>query len=98
LEKDALFAEQAGDSRFTIVQTMGCPPSGESYHGLPYLAGDAGNGEPARPMPCQALDHASGYFLATGIAAAMYKRATEGGSYLVDMSLAGVVKYLRTPG
>jgi len=58
----------------------------------------AGNGEPARPMPCQALDHASGYFLATGIAAVVYKRATEGGSYLVDVSLAGVMKYLRTLG
>lgn len=55
-------------------------------------------GEPARPTPCQALDHAGGYFLAAGIMAALYKRATVGGSYQVDVSLAGVMKYLRSLG
>jgi hypothetical protein len=49
-------------------------------------------------MPCQALDHAAGYFLATGICAALYKRATEGGSYEVNVSLAGTMKYLRSLG
>ncbi|KAL2784104.1 hypothetical protein BJX66DRAFT_348642 [Aspergillus keveii] len=39
-----------------------------------------GAGEAARPTPCQALDHAGGYFLAAGILAALYKQATEGGS------------------
>ncbi|KAL2802934.1 CoA-transferase family III domain-containing protein [Aspergillus granulosus] len=48
-----------------------------------------GAGEPARPTPCQALDHAGGYFLAAGIMAALYKQATEGGSWEVDVSLAG---------
>ena len=57
-----------------------------------------GEGEPARAMPCQALDHAAGYFLATGICAALYKRATEGGSYEVNVSLAGTMKYLRSLG
>ncbi|KAJ5092501.1 hypothetical protein NUU61_007371 [Penicillium alfredii] len=38
-----------------------------------------GAGEAARPTPCQALDHAGGYFLASGIMAALYKQATEGG-------------------
>lgn len=57
-----------------------------------------GAGEPARPTPCQALDHAGGYFLAAGIMAALYKQATEGGSYQVDVSLAGVMKYLRSLG
>lgn len=57
-----------------------------------------GDNSPARPMPCQALDHTSGYFLATGIMAALYKRATEGGSYSVDVSLAGSMKYLRSLG
>ncbi|KAF2720356.1 CoA-transferase family III [Polychaeton citri CBS 116435] len=52
----------------------------------------------ARPLPCQALDHASGYFLATGISAALYKRATEGGSFVIDVSLAGTSKYLRSLG
>jgi hypothetical protein len=57
-----------------------------------------GAGEPARPMPCQALDHAAGYFLASGIEAALYKQATEGGSWEVNVSLAGVMKYLRSLG
>ncbi|KAL2855391.1 CoA-transferase family III domain-containing protein [Aspergillus pseudoustus] len=57
-----------------------------------------GAGEPARPTPCQALDHAGGYFLAAGILAALYKQATEGGSWEVDVSLAGVMKYLRSLG
>ncbi|KAF1927450.1 CoA-transferase family III [Didymella exigua CBS 183.55] len=55
-------------------------------------------GEAARVLPCQALDHGSGYLLATGIMAALYKRATEGGSYEVKVSLAGVMRYLRSLG
>lgn len=54
--------------------------------------------EAARPTPCQALDHAGGYFLAAGIMAALYKQAIEGGSWQVDVSLAGVMKYLRSLG
>lgn len=57
-----------------------------------------GAGEPARPTPCQALDHAGGYFLAAGVMAALYRQPTEGGSYQVDVSLAGVMKYLRSLG
>ena len=57
-----------------------------------------GAGEAARPTPCQILDHAGGYFLAAGIEAALYKQATEGGSWQVDVSLAGVMKYLRSLG
>ena len=57
-----------------------------------------GDGAAARPMPCQALDHAAGYLLATGISAALYKRAVDGGSYDVHVSLAGVMKYLRSLG
>lgn len=57
-----------------------------------------GAGEPARVMPCQALDHAAGYLLATGITAALHRRAQVGGSWVVDVSLAGVMKYLRSLG
>ncbi|KAF2821342.1 CoA-transferase family III [Ophiobolus disseminans] len=57
-----------------------------------------GANEPARVLPCQAFDHGAGYFLATGIMAALYKRATEGGSYEVKVSLAGTMKYLRSLG
>jgi hypothetical protein len=57
-----------------------------------------GENEPAHVLPCQALDHGAGYLLATGIIAALYKRATDGGSYEVKVSLAGVMKYLRSLG
>jgi len=58
----------------------------------------AGKGEPARMTPTQALDHAGGYFLATGIMCALYKTAVDGGAYTVDVSLAGVMRYLRSLG
>jgi hypothetical protein len=57
-----------------------------------------GAGEAARHTPCQALDHAGGYLLASGIMTALYKRATLGGAYAVHVSLAGVMKYLRSLG
>ncbi|PYI30754.1 CAIB/BAIF family enzyme [Aspergillus indologenus CBS 114.80] len=57
-----------------------------------------GAGEAARPLPCQALDYAGGFFLAAGVMAALYKQATEGGSWQVDVSLAGAMKYLRSLG
>ncbi|XEV07303.1 hypothetical protein FSHL1_012590 [Fusarium sambucinum] len=57
-----------------------------------------GAGEAARPTPCQALDHAGGYLLASGVMAALYRQSVDGGSYRVDVSLAGVMKYLRSLG
>jgi hypothetical protein len=57
-----------------------------------------GVGEAVRVLPCQALDHGAGYLLASGIMAALYKRATDGGAYEVKASLAGVMKYLRSLG
>lgn len=57
-----------------------------------------GVGETARTLPFQALDSASGFFLAAGISAALYKQATEGGSYEVNVSLAGTMKFLRSLG
>ncbi|OAL30061.1 hypothetical protein AYO20_08965 [Fonsecaea nubica] len=69
----------------------------------PYNAGvgTSGAGGAARPMPCQALDHASGYFLAAGIMAALYRQSRpgcSGCSYEVSVSLAGTMKYLRSLG
>ncbi|KAF4439688.1 Formyl-coenzyme A transferase [Fusarium acutatum] len=57
-----------------------------------------GAGEVARPTPCQALDHAGGYLLASGVMAALYRQSVEGGSHRVDVSLAGAMKYLRSMG
>ncbi|KAF0332526.1 caib baif family enzyme [Colletotrichum asianum] len=74
----------------SLVQTCSGMNVSEAEH--------AGKGEAARPTPCQALDHAGGYWLATGVIAALHKRATLGGSWRVDASLAGVMKYLRSLG
>lgn len=74
----------------SLVQTCSGMNVSEAHH--------FGKGEPARPTPCQALDHAGGYFLAAGILAALYKQTIDGGSYQVDVSLAGVMKYLRSLG
>jgi crotonobetainyl-CoA:carnitine CoA-transferase CaiB-like acyl-CoA transferase len=74
----------------SLVQTCSGMNVSEAEH--------AGKGEPARPTPCQALDHAGGYLLATGVMGSLYHRATKGGSWRVDVSLAGVMKYLRSLG
>lgn len=49
----------------------------------------AAKGDIARLTPCQALNHAGNYLLATCEAAALYRQATEGGSWRVNVYLAG---------
>ena len=46
------------------------------------------------PLPCQALDHSTGYLAAFGAMAALARRATEGGSWLVQVSLAATGRWL----
>ncbi|MEM9134125.1 MAG: CoA transferase [Actinomycetota bacterium] len=41
----------------------------------------------ARPLPCQLLDHGSGFLLALGVMAAMLRPAEEGGGQRVDATL-----------
>ena len=57
-------------------------------------------GSPGRPkpLPVQALDHASGYFLMLGALAGLYRRATVGGSWHVRVSLARTGLWLRELG
>ncbi|KAK4609112.1 hypothetical protein CLAFUW4_14517 [Fulvia fulva] len=74
----------------SMVQTASGLNVSEALH--------CGDESSAKPLPLQALDHASGYLLATGIAAALYKRSREGGSWEVNVSLAGVGKFLRSLG
>ncbi|MGH7041825.1 MAG: CoA transferase [Acetobacteraceae bacterium] len=57
----------------------------------------AGETKP-RPLPVQALDHASGYLLAAGALAALYRRASEGGSWHVRVSLARTGHWIRGLG
>ena len=45
-------------------------------------------------LPAQALDHSAGYLVAAGIMSALRRRADEGGSWLVETSLARVAAEL----
>ncbi len=51
-----------------------------------------------RAMPLQILDYAAGYLLAFGAQAALLRQAQQGGSWHVQVSLAGVGHWLRTLG
>ncbi|CAG9169387.1 Formyl-CoA:oxalate CoA-transferase [Cupriavidus pampae] len=57
----------------------------------------AGSADP-KPLPAQVLDHAAGYLLAFGAMVALHRRAVEGGSWHVRVSLAQVGQWLRGLG
>ena len=57
----------------------------------------AGQDEPL-PLPGQALDHGTGYLMAFGAMTALQRRATEGGSWHVRISLAQSGHWLRQLG
>jgi len=57
----------------------------------------AGAGQP-KALPCQALDHATGYLMAYGAMTALARRAAEGGSWHVRASLAQTGYWLRNLG
>jgi crotonobetainyl-CoA:carnitine CoA-transferase CaiB-like acyl-CoA transferase len=51
-----------------------------------------------RPLPCQALDYGTGYLAAFGAMVALARRAKEGGSWHVRLSLAQTGRWLQTMG
>ena len=51
-----------------------------------------------KPLPAQALDHATGYLMAFGAMTALARRAREGGSWHVQLSLARTARWLRGLG
>jgi CoA-transferase family III len=57
----------------------------------------AGENQP-RAMPVQILDYATGFLMAFGAQAALYKQATQGGSWHVKVSLARTGLWLRSLG
>jgi crotonobetainyl-CoA:carnitine CoA-transferase CaiB-like acyl-CoA transferase len=61
-------------------------------HGEAQAAGIDG----PKPLPCQALDFGSGYLMAMGAMAGLYKRATEGGSWRVRIALARTGRWLQS--
>src|SRR5262249_46792552 len=50
--------------------------------------------EGPKELPCQALDHASGYLLAFGALMARMRQASEGGSWLVRVSLVAPGRWI----
>jgi crotonobetainyl-CoA:carnitine CoA-transferase CaiB-like acyl-CoA transferase len=57
----------------------------------------AGSDQP-KPLPCQALDHAAGFLMAFGAMTALARRATQGGSWHVRVSLAQAGHWIRSLG
>jgi crotonobetainyl-CoA:carnitine CoA-transferase CaiB-like acyl-CoA transferase len=59
-----------------------------SVSGMAHEQGIAMGGEAPRHLPAQVVDHGTGYLAAFGALVALARRAREGGSYLVRVSLA----------
>ncbi|MEM9655407.1 MAG: CoA transferase [Actinomycetota bacterium] len=51
-----------------------------------------------RPLPCQLLDHATGFLLALGVLRALSTRNNEGGGWLVEASLLTTRNWLESLG
>ena len=60
----------------------------QNTNGLNHAEGAAAGVEGPKELPCQALDHGSGYLLAAGAMMALQRQRQEGGSWLVRVSLA----------
>jgi len=66
----------------------------QTVSGFNYAEAEAAGIRGAKELPCQAIDHASGYLLAFGAIMARIRQATEGGSWLVRVSLASTGRWL----
>jgi len=80
------------------AQRRGFDSLTQTATGINWAEADAFGELVPRALPCQVLDHASGYFLALGAMAALARRAEEGGSWLVRVSLAATGQWLRSLG
>ena len=60
----------------------------QSASGIVYEGTIAAGTERPHPLPCQALDHGTGYLAAFGAMVALKRRVEEGGSWMVRVSLA----------
>ena len=66
--------------------------------GLNFAEAEAKGIAGLQPLPCQALDHASGYLMALGAITALLRRIDEGGSWHVRVALARTGLWLRDMG
>jgi crotonobetainyl-CoA:carnitine CoA-transferase CaiB-like acyl-CoA transferase len=70
----------------------------QNANGLNDAEAQAAGATQPKPLPCQALDHAAGYLMAFGAMTALARRATQGGSWHVRVSLAQTGHWLRGLG
>ena len=70
----------------------------QSASGIAWHEQRAAQADGPRHLPCQALDHATGYLAAFGAMIALARRATEGGSWHVRLSLAQTGRWLQSFG
>jgi len=70
----------------------------QSASGIAWTESRAVQRDEPKHLPCQALDHATGYLAAFGALVALARRATEGGSWHVRLSLAQTGRWLQSMG
>ncbi|MGV2291963.1 CoA transferase [Trinickia sp. YCB016] len=70
----------------------------QSASGIAWNETHAAQAASPQHLPCQALDHATGYLAAFGAMVALARRATEGGSWHVRLSLAQTGRWLQSLG
>lgn len=70
----------------------------QSASGIAWTERAAAGGAAPKHLPCQALDHATGYLAAFGAMVALMRRAVEGGSWHVRVSLAQTGRWLQSLG
>ena len=70
----------------------------QTASGINHAEAEAAGSEGPKELPCQALDHASGYLMALGAIAGLKRRAVEGGSWQVRVSLARTGRWLQSLG
>lgn len=70
----------------------------QSATGIAWNEREAARAAMPKHLPCQALDHATGYLAAFGAMAALLRRANEGGSWHVRVSLAQTGRWLESFG
>ncbi|NEX59948.1 CoA transferase [Noviherbaspirillum galbum] len=68
----------------------------QSATGIAWEEGQAARLPGHGKLPCQALDHGTGYLMAFATMMALHRRATEGGSWLVRVSLAQTGRWLQS--
>ncbi|MPZ10890.1 MAG: CoA transferase [Kiloniellaceae bacterium] len=70
----------------------------QTASGINHAEAAAAGVEGPKELPCQALDHASGYLMALGAIAGLMRRAEAGGSWHVRVSLARTGRWLQSLG